>query len=77
MLLKTISLTTSLVNTILLVIMLALGSQNLSTKHNLNFGITTTEKYPSGFLIGMSIALGSLSGGVTTTLLVPSKKNNI
>ena len=69
---KLISLATNLASTILLVFMIALGSQNLSTKHDLDLGITTTEKYPSGFLIGMSIVFGSLSGGLTTVLLVPS-----
>ena len=76
MLKKAIILTTSIANTILLVIMISLGSQNLSSKHNLNLGFTTTEKYPSGFLIGMSVVLGSLSGGLSTTLILPSRKNN-
>ncbi len=72
MIIKAISLTTNLANTFLLVIMIALGSQNLSTKHSLNLGIATTEKYPSGFLIGMSIVFGSLSGGLTSASLVTS-----
>ena len=75
MILKGISLTTSLANTILLVLMIALGSQNLSSKHSINLGLTTTAEYPSGFLIGISIALGSLSGALTTALIIPSKNN--
>ena len=72
--LKLISLTTTLTNTFLLVLMLALGSQNLNTKHAINLGTTRTEKFPSGFLIGMSIVMGSFSGGVTSILVLPSKK---
>ena len=75
MILKAISLTTSLAHTTLLVLMIALGSQNLSSKHNINLGLTTTEAYPSGFLIGISIALGSLSGALTTALIIPSENN--
>ena len=55
--------------------MLILGSQNLSERYSLNLGISSTEKLPAGFLIGISIALGSLSGGVSTMLSLPSEKN--
>ena len=54
--------------------MLTLGSQNLSERHSLNLGISSTEKLPTGFLIGISIVLGSLSGGLTTILLVRSEE---
>ncbi len=70
---KLLILATSLSNTLLLVFMLSLGSQNLSNKHSISLGITSTEEYPSGFLIGMSIALGSLSGGLTSFFLLPSR----
>ncbi|WP_269623262.1 hypothetical protein [Prochlorococcus marinus] len=63
----------TITNSLLLVGMICLGSQNLSTRHSINLGISKTEKYPSGFLIGISVALGSLSGGLTSTLLIPSK----
>ena len=66
----------TLSNSALLVLMLALGSQNLSSSHNINLGIyTTKESFPSGFLIGISTILGSISGGITTVLLVPNSKN--
>ncbi len=74
MLLKLISLTTSLSNTLLLVLMIALGSQNLSSKHTLNLGSARTESLPTGFLVGMSVVMGSLSGGLATVLIIPSKK---
>ncbi len=73
---KFLILATSISNTILLVFMLSLGSQNLSTKHSISLGITSTEEYPSGFLIGISLALGSLSGGLASFSLLPSKAKN-
>ena len=63
-------------NSLMLVLMLLLGSQNLKEKHSLNLGLSTTEALPTGFLIGMSIALGSLSGGLTLLTCIPSDKNN-
>ena len=66
----------TLSNSALLVLMLALGSQNLRSSHNINLGIyTTKESFPSGFLIGISTILGSISGGITTILLLPNSKN--
>jgi len=63
-------------NTILLVLMISLGSQNLSDTKKINFGFSSTsEAYPTGFLIGISTILGSISGGLATILLVPSSKN--
>ncbi len=67
----------TLSNSALLVLMIALGSQNLSQSHNINFGFyLTKEAYPSGFLIGISTILGSVSGGLTTVLLLPSSTKN-
>ena len=65
----------SLTNSALLILMLALGSQNLNERQSLNLGISTTEKLPAGFLIGVSIALGSLNGGLATLLLFPLDGN--
>ncbi len=66
----------TLANSSLLILMLLMGSQNLNERHSLNLGITSTESLPSGFLIGISIVLGSLSGGMTTLFIMPSQKNN-
>ena len=67
----------TLSNSGLLLLMIALGSQNLSDSHNINFGLyTTKEIYPSGFIIGISTVLGSISGGITTLLLLPSSKRD-
>ena len=67
----------TLSNSGLLLLMIALGSQNLSNSHNINFGLyTTKEAYPSGFMIGISTILGSISGSLTTILLLPSSKRD-
>ncbi len=65
----------SLSNSLLLILMLLLGSQNLTNKHSVNLGLYRSEPMPTGFLIGMSIALGSISGGLTTILLLQSRKS--
>ena len=65
----TISFTTG----ILLLIVLCLGAQNLTDRHSLKIGISKTAPLPSGFLVGISIALGVISGGSATALLIPSK----
>ena len=63
-------------NSFLLILMLVLGSQNLNEKHSIQLGISSTEKLPTGFVIGISIALGSLSGGLTTLSFLPSEEIN-
>ncbi len=74
---KILILIITLSNSALLVFMLALGSQNLSDSHKINLGIySTKESYPTGFLIGMSTILGSISGGLTTIFFLPSSKKN-
>ena len=67
----------TLSNSALLILMIALGSQNLSNSHTINFGMySSKEVYPSGFLIGVSTILGSISGGLITILILPSSTRN-
>ena len=75
MLLKLRLLAISISSGLLLIIVLCLGAQNLKVRHNFNLGITRTYPLPAGFLIGISLALGVISGGSTTTLLI-TKKNS-
>ena len=70
MFLKFQLLTLNFVTTILLIFFLCLGSQNLSKKHNLNFLINKTVPLPIGFLVGTSFALGLMSGGITSVLMI-------
>ena len=76
MLLKLRLLAISISSGLLLIIVLCLGSQNLKVRHNVNLGITKTAPLPSGFLIGISLALGVICGGTATTLLIPSKNSD-
>ena len=68
-------LTTSLGSAMLLLIVLCLGSQNLNDRHGLNLGFTKTAPLPSGFLVGVSVVLGVISGGSTAALLIPTPKS--
>ena len=74
---KLLMLIITLSNSALLVCMLALGSQNLSESHKINLGIyPTKESYPTGFVIGLSTILGSISGGLTTIFFLPLSKED-
>ena len=67
-------LTLNIATAILLIFFLCLGSQNLSKKHNLNFLTTKSVSLPIGFIVGTSFALGIISGGITSVLMI---NNNI
>ncbi len=54
----------------LLLLVLCLGAQNLNERHKLNLGFAKSAPLPSGFLIGISIVIGVISGGSTTALLI-------
>ena len=58
-----------------LMLMLCLGAQNLNSRHALNLGATTTAPLPSGFLVGISIVLGVISGGSAASVLLPNQRN--
>ena len=66
-------LTLNVATAILLFFFLCLGSQNLSKKHNINFLINKTVPLPIGFLVGTSFALGIISGGLTSVLMIKNK----
>ena len=63
-------LTLSLTTSIMLFIMLCLGSQNLNDTHKIKLGFTSTEPLPSGFIVGISLILGLLgSSGIISEFL--------
>ena len=70
MLLRIRLLAISFASALALVLMLCLGAQNLNDRHKLNLVYTSTAPLPSGFLIGVSIVLGVVSGGGTAAVLV-------
>ena len=70
MLLRIRLLTISFASALALLLMLCLGAQNLNERHKLNLVYASTAPLPSGFLIGVSIVLGVVSGGGTAAVLV-------
>ena len=59
----------SLVGGALLVVALGLGAQNLEDRPSLNLGVGRSAPLPSGFLVGLALALGVTSGGSAVALL--------
>ena len=54
-----------------LLLVLCLGAQNLNDRHRLNLGIGQSAPLPSGFIVGVSLALGIVSGGSLVALFAP------
>jgi hypothetical protein len=59
----------SLAGASLLLVALCLGAQNLNDRSSLQFGIGRSAPLPSGFLVGIALALGVVSGGSAVALL--------
>ena len=68
--------TINLANSILLILFLCLGSQNIDKRYSLDFIINQTVPLPIGFLIGTSFTLGVVSGGITSIFMVKDNRNN-
>ncbi len=62
-------LTFNLTSTLLLLIFLCLGSQNLEKRYKLDFFVNETVQLPIGFLVGTSFTIGFLSGGLASILM--------
>ncbi|KMM16762.1 hypothetical protein [Synechococcus sp. GFB01] len=61
----------SLTGSTLLLLLLCLGAQNLEQRPSLNVGFGRTAPLPVGFLVGIALVVGVLSGGCSTALLLP------
>ena len=61
----------SLFGGLLLLAMLGLGSQNLQQRSSLQLGVGRSVPLPTGFLVGIALAVGVISGGSTAALLLP------
>lgn len=72
MLLRLRLLAGSLASTLLLMLMLCLGSQNNSERSALNLGFGRTVPLPHGFVVGLAV-LGVLSGGSSLALFGPGR----
>ena len=72
---KLILFTFTMTNSALLIFFLCLGSQNLNGRNVLDLGFSKTPSYPNGFILGISLTLGLISGGSTSTLLVKTTQD--
>ena len=68
-------LTLNIGTSILLILFLCLGSQNLGKKHSLNFLLNKTVPLPIGFLVGTSFLMGVVTGGITSVSMVKNEVN--
>ena len=72
MLLRLRLLTGTLLGGTLLLLVLCLGSQNLDRRSSLNLGLGRTVPLPQGFVMGLAVIGGWLSGGLGVALLAPA-----
>jgi hypothetical protein len=60
----------SLVGAALVLLAVCLGAQNLTDRPSLRLGMGRMAPLPSGFLLGMALAAGLLSGGSAVAVLL-------
>jgi hypothetical protein len=65
----------SVVGTFVLLLMLCLGSQNLTERRVVNLGVGRTVPLPQGFVVGMAILCGAFSGSASVALLGPNQED--
>jgi hypothetical protein len=61
----------SLLGGTLLLALLCLGAQNLEERPQLRFGFARSAPLPAGFIVGVALVLGVISGGASAALLLP------
>jgi len=64
----------SLAGALLLFTLLCLGAQNLDERVSLRLGPARSAPLPTGFLIGLAVVLGVVSGGSSVALLMPTRE---
>ena len=64
---------TSLIGGVLLLLLLCLGAQNLDKRPQLNLGIGRSAPLPVGFVVGIALVVGVISGGISAALLGPQQ----
>ena len=57
----------------LLLVALCLGAQNLEERRQLQLGMGRSAAFPTGFVVGVSLAVGVASGGIAAALLMPGR----
>lgn len=66
----------SVVGAVVVALAVCLGAQNLSDRPSLQLGVTRTAPLPSGFLLGLALATGLLSGGSAAALALGGSKED-
>jgi len=61
----------SLIGGSMLLLILCLGAQNLDQRTSLNLATSRTTPLPTGFLVGLALVVGVISGGCSAALLMP------
>ena len=59
----------------LLLLLLCLGAQNLQDRHALQLGGHRSVPLPTGFLVGIALVIGVISGGTSTAVLLPDQRD--
>jgi hypothetical protein len=59
----------SLGGALLLFALLCLGAQNIEDRPRLHLGVGRSAPLPSGFVVGVALVMGVLSGGAAALLL--------
>jgi hypothetical protein len=63
----------SLLGGFLLFLALCLGAQNLDDRHSLQLGVGRSAPLPTGFMVGVALAVGVACGGSAAALLLPRR----
>ena len=71
MLLRLRLLVASLGGGILLLLILCLGAQNLDQRARLNLGFGKTAALPTGFMLGVALVIGVISGKHWSAVITP------
>jgi len=64
---------TSLIGGGLLLLLLCLGAQNLDKRPQINLGVGRSAPLPVGFVIGIALVVGVISGGISAALVGPQQ----
>ena len=57
-----------------LLLLLCLGAQNLKDRHSIQFGSARSVPLPTGFLVGLSLVIGVVSGGSAVAAMLPDQR---
>ena len=60
---------------LLLLLLLCLGAQNLQDRHSLQLGGQRSVPLPTGFLVGIALVIGVISGGSASAILLPDQRD--